>query len=245
MDDMDDLVESVRSLMSSTRRLSEFFQDSESRVRRGFDGVRQDVEDIVQRLAGIEVQLTDIRDLSLVRVRDHSPGLPVVASTADRTIPTLNLSMDMILDVYSSAPVLLEPFTRPCSLTARTLTGVIDSVELEVTANATTWVLETTEAVWLLIPRPGFLERRHQVQSLERLFEIHGGNDLPVTLQLVRPAVLESVVAGQRWQLIEKGLLDSNPDPTKVSIGERLSQIEHRLSAFEEATDTSLNQVQK
>ena len=94
MDDMDDLVESVRSLMSSTRRLSDFFEDSESRVRRGFEGVGQDVEDIVQRLAAIEVQLTDIRDLSLVRVREHLPGLPFLASTADRMIPTLNLPMD-------------------------------------------------------------------------------------------------------------------------------------------------------
>jgi hypothetical protein len=101
-----------------------------------------------------------------------------------------------------------------------------------------TWVLETAESNWLLIPRPGLLERRHQIQSLERLFDIQGTEHFPATLQLVKPAVLEAVVSGQRWQLVERGVLDQNADPTKVSISERLRLLELRMSLLEKPPET-------
>ena len=148
-------------------------------------------------------------------------------------IPALNLPLETILYVYISAPILLEPFSRPCVLSARTLNDQTDSVELEVTAHAMTWVVETAHLGWLLIPRPGMLERAHQLQSLRRLFEINGGENLPATVQLLRPAVLESVILGQKWQLVEPGILDATPDPTQVSFGERLLKIEDRLAALE------------
>jgi hypothetical protein len=148
------------------------------------------------------------------------------------------LPIETILDVYVNAPVLLEPFSRPCAVSARTLTGQTDSVELEVTAHAMTWVIETGDLGWLLVPRPGMLERTHQLQSLARLFEINGADCLPVALQLRRPAVLESVVLGQRWQLVEQGILDANPDPTQVSLRERFLKIEDRVAKLEKKMST-------
>jgi hypothetical protein len=238
MDDMDRLIETVRFLTASTRKLSDSFQDSEARVRRGFSDVGGDVEELERRLAAIEAQLLGISDLSLSLQRERTPDLPVVAATADRAIPALNLPLETILDVYASAPILLEPFSRPCALSARTLNDQTDSVELEVTAYAMTWVIETGDLGWLLIPRPGMLERTHQLQSLKRLFEINGGDCLPATLQLLRPAILESVVLGQKWQLVEPGTLDASPDPTQVSFGERLLKIENRLAALEQKGDS-------
>ena len=236
MDDIDRLIETVRFLTASTRKLSDSFQDSEARVRRGFTDVGGDVEELERRLAAIEAQLLGISDLSLSLNRERAPELPVDATT-DRVIPTLNLPLETILDVYVSAPVLLEPFSRPCALSARTLNDQTDSVELEVTAHAMTWVIETADLGWLLIPRPGMLERTHQLQSLKRLFVINGGESLPAILQLLRPAVLASVVLGQKWQLVEPGILDARPDPTQVSFGERLIKIEDRLAALEQSED--------
>jgi hypothetical protein len=245
MDELDKYVETVRFLMSSTRKLSEAFQESEARVRRGFGDVASDVEDIERRLANVEAQLTNVRDLSLGLQREQTTELPVAPATAQQVIPALNLPVEMIVEVYASAPALLEPFSRPCSVTARTLNGESHSIELEVTTQGNTWSLETAESDWLLIPRPGMLERRHQIQSLERLFIVHGGEALPATIQLVRPAVLESVVAGHRWQLAEKGLLDATPDPTKVSLAGQLSRIEKRLSALEGSAQACPTQEQK
>lgn len=238
MDDIDRLINTVRFLTSSTRKLSDSFQDSEARVRRGFTEVGGDVEELERRLAAIEAQLLVISDLSLSLQRERAPDLPVVDATSDRVIPALNLALETILDVYVSAPVLLEPFSRPCALSARTLNDQSDSVELELTAHAMTWVIETADLGWLLIPRPGLLERTHQLQSLRRLFEIKGGENLPATLQLLRPAVLESVVLGQKWQLLEPGFLDARPDPTQVSFVERLIKIEDRLAALERSGDS-------
>jgi hypothetical protein len=234
MDDLDKLVETIRFLMASTRKLSDSFQESESRVRRGFSDVAEDVEEIEQRLAVVEAQLVGIRDQALSLHRQHQPGLPVVETSTDRVIPALNLPLEKIIDVYVSAPILLEPFSRPCSLTAKTLNGETASIELEVTTQAMTWVLETSDLGWLLIPRPGLLERAHQLQSLQRLFNVKGSDYLPSQLQLLRPALLESVVLGQKWQLIEPGILDANPDPTQVSFGERLSKIEERIAFLEQ-----------
>jgi hypothetical protein len=238
MDDMDRLVENMRFLAASTRKLSDSFQDAEARVRRGFSDVAGDVEELERRLAAVESQLLGISDLSISLQRERSPELPPVEATADRLIPALNLPLETILDVYISAPVLLEPFSRPCALSARTLNDQTDSVELEVTAHAMTWVIETADLGWLLIPRPGMLERTHQLQSLRRLFRINGGESLPATLQLLRPAVLESVVFGQKWQLVEPGILDARPDATQVSFGERLIKIEDRLAALEQSGDS-------
>jgi len=237
MDDVGRLIETVRFLTASTRKLSDSFQESEARVRRGFSDVGADVEELERRLNAIEAQLLGISDLSLSLQRERAPELPVIDRTADRVIPALNLPLETILDVYVSAPVLLEPFSRPCALSARTLNDQTDSVELEVTAHAVTWVIETADLGWLLIPRPGMLERTHQLQFLRRLFVINGGESLPAILQLLRPAVLESVVLGRKWQLVEPGILDSRPDPTQVSFGERLIRIEDRLGALEQSGD--------
>jgi hypothetical protein len=234
MDNLDKLVETVRFLMASTRKLSDSFQESEARVRRGFSEVAEDVDEIEKRLAAVEAQLVGIRDQALSLHRQRLPELPVVETDTDRAIPALNLPLETILDVYASAPILLEPFSRPCALTAKTLNGETASIELEVSPQALTWVLEANELGWLLIPRPGVLERVHQLRSLQRLFEIKGGDCLPVQLQLLRPALLDSVVLGQKWQLVELGILDVNPDPTKVSFAERFSKIEERLVALEQ-----------
>jgi hypothetical protein len=241
MDDMDKLVETVRFLAASARKLSDSFQDSESRVRRGFSEVAGDVEELDRRLAAVETQLLGISDLSLSLQRERGPELPVVDATIDRIIPALNLPLETILDVYASAPILLEPFSRPCALSARTLNDQTDSVELEVTAYAMTWVIETGDLRWVLIPRPGMLERTHQLQSLKRLFQINGGDSLPATLQLRRPAILESIVLGQKWQLVKPGILDASPDPTRVPFGERLLQIENRLATLEQGGNSGVS----
>ena len=220
MEQYDRLVETVRFLMASTKKLSDALQDSQKRVRSSFENVARDVEEIERRLAWAEEVLVEQRDISLVVHRTSTPELPAGQSSSSRIIPVLNLSVEMIADIYLSAPVLLEPFSRPCSLTARTLNGETDVIELEVASRAMTWVLEIAEANWLLIPRPGLLERQHQIQSLERLFDIKGTGHFPATLQLVKPAVLEAVVSGQRWQLVERGVLDQNADPTKISMSE-------------------------
>ena len=203
-------------------------------MRRGFSDVAGDVEELERRLAAVESQLLGISDLSISLQRERSPELPPVEATADRLIPALNLPFETILDVYISAPVLLEPFSRPCAVSARTLTDQTDSVELEISAHAMTWVIETGDLGWLLIPRPGMLERTHQLQSLTRLFVIDGADCLPAALQLRRPALLESVVLGQKWQLVEKGILDANPDPTQVSLNERFLKIENRVATLEQ-----------
>lgn len=70
-------------------------------------------------------------DLSLSVQRERAPELPVDDATANRVIPALNLPLETILDVYVSAPIQLEPFSRLCALTARALNDQTDSVELE------------------------------------------------------------------------------------------------------------------
>jgi hypothetical protein len=107
MDQFDRLVETVRFLMASTKKLSDAFQDSENRVRSSFDNVAKDVEEIERRLECVEEQLVEQRDISLVAHRSSSPELPTAQSSSSRIIPALNISVDVIADIYLSAPALL------------------------------------------------------------------------------------------------------------------------------------------
>lgn len=84
--------------------------------------------------------------------------------------PALNLPVDGLRDVYRNTPSLLQPFSRSCSVSARTLSGSIPEQELEVLAQGTSWIIELNDGEWVLLPRPGILKRQRQMESLRRLF---------------------------------------------------------------------------
>ena len=152
--------------------------------------------------------------------RGQAPTLPDEPATAEHVIPVLNLPDETIIEVCTAALVLMEPFSRSSDATVRILNCETDAIELEVTTHGNTGLIQSVS---------------QQLQSLEGLFVVNGTQPLSSTLQLIRSALLEPVVAGCRWQLAEKGLLDASPDPTRVSIAGQLAKLEERLSALEGA----------
>lgn len=245
----DKVVETIKFLLTSVKKLSDTFVDSENKVKRGFDGVARDVEELRHRLAWLERVLEErssavdssaqggdqtINSGSQVNRRGEvEPQLPIVHGTEEFRVPVLNLPVETIVEVYANTPILLEPFSRPCSLTGRTLSGEIDEVELEMFTQGSTWVVESQPDGWLLIPRPGSLERKTSLQSLERLYVIEGVRQLPAMLHLIRPAQLSAVEVGRRWQLQSKGELSISPDPLRVGLVERMAALEQRLVFLE------------
>lgn len=228
------LVESIKYLLSSVKKLTDSFVAMEKRVTLSFENLAADVDNLLERIELLEKKSIDLRDGdSLTGRPPRTTELPVSPETKEHLVPRLNLPLDGILDVYSTTPMLLEPFSRPCSVTGRTLSGEIDEVELEVFTQGTTWAVESLEGAWLLVPRPGSLERRTQLETLERLYTIEGVKELPVLLQLIEPAKAVVVQHGRRWQLSQKGRLSVNPDPLRVSIDERLLNLEDRLAKLE------------
>lgn len=239
----DKVVETIKFLLTSVKKLSDTFVESEGKVKRGFNGVATDMEEMRQRLDWLEQELearSDNGERSSLggsgqgaRMAVVETQLPVVEGTSEFRFPVLNLPLETIVEVYANTPILLEPFSRACSLTGRTLSGEIDALELELFAQGSTWVLQNQTGGWLLIPRPGSLERKTSLQSLERLYVISGVKQLPALLHLIRPAQLDAVVAGRRWQLREKGQLSVSPDPLRVGLSERMASLEQRLALLE------------
>lgn len=228
------LVESIKYLLSSVKKLTDSFVALEKRVTFSFKNLAADVDNLLDRIELLEKKLIDLRDGNPpTGLPTSRTELPVNPETKEQLVPRLNLPLGGILDVYATTPTLLEPFSRPCSVTGRTLSGEIDEVELEVFNQGTTWALESLEGAWLLVPRPGSLERRTQLETLERLYTIEGVKELPVLLQLIEPAKAVAVQHGQRWQLSQKGRLSVNPDPLRVSMDERLLNLEDRLAKLE------------
>ena len=228
------LVESIKYLLSSVKKLTDSFVAMEKRVTLSFENLAADVDNLLERIELLEKKSIDLRDGdSLTGRPPRTTELPVSPETREQLVPRLNLPLDGILDVYATTPMLLEPFSRPCSVTGRTLSGEIDEVELEVFTQGTTWAVESLEGAWLLVPRPGSLERRTQLETLERLYTIEGVKELPVLLQLIAPAKAVVVQHGRRWQLSHKGRLSVNPDPLRVSMDERLLNLEERLAKLE------------
>ena len=235
----DKILETIKFLLTSVKKLSDTYVDFEGKTKRGFDGVRSDVDELRRRLEWLERQWEERAGTSEgesegLRAPALETQLPVVPGSDKFRVPILNLSVETILEVYANTPILLEPFSRPCSLTGRTLSGEIEAVELEVFAHGSTWVVESQPGGWLLFPRPGSLERKISLQSLERLYAIEGVRQPPVLLHLVRPALLDAVEVGKRWQLQEKGQLSVSPDPLRVGLTDRMAKMEQRLVQLEE-----------
>lgn len=230
----DKIVQSIKFLLKSVKQLSDRFLQADAKQNQAMAAIHGDLSDLRERMEHLGgSQLEAAPTSSFVGGRQTPPELPVRPDTANRLIPALNLSVTAILDVYANTPVLLEPFARPCGVSGRTLSGEIEAVELETFAQGTTWALETLDSGWLLVPRPGTLERVIQLQTLERLYDVDGSRDLPALLHLIRPASAQSVVFGRRWQLKTKGVLSTTADPLKSNPWARLAQLEERLVKLE------------
>lgn len=230
----DKIVQSIKFLLKSVKQLSDRFLQADTKQNQAINAIHGDLSDLRERMEQLgRSQPEGVATSSPIGGRSSTPELPVRPDTASRLIPALNLSLEAILDVYANTPVLLEPFARPCGVSGRTLSGEIEAVELESFAQGTTWALETLDDGWLLVPRPGILERITQLQTLERLYDVDGSRDLPAVLHLIRPALTESVVFGRRWQLKAKGVLSTTADPLKASPWARLAQLEQRLAKLE------------
>ena len=139
------------------------------------------------------------------------------------------------MEIYRNTPSLLQPFARSCSISGRTLSGMITEVEIEIFVQGTTWIIETIEGEWLLLPKPGLLSRPSQYQSLERLFEIEKHAKLPAELELLKPGLASVVEHGRRWFLASKGSVGLQPDPLKHSLERRLRILESRLKILEDS----------
>lgn len=230
--DADKLIDSVKFLLKSVRQLSDRFIENNEKITRSFEGVREDVGDLVGRIEKLETELLNLRDQALmaVDVNRRAPELPVRSDQKDLLIPALNLPLDAIVDVYRNTPALLQPFARACSVSGRTLSGAISEVELEVFAQGATWIIETQDADWLLLPRPGMLQRQTQVESLGRLFVLEVESPLPAELELLRPGMATVVEHGRRWYLKDKGAIGVHSDPLQRSIDMRIRLLEQKLS---------------
>lgn len=232
----DKAVESIRFLLSSVSKLSERFLDTNDSTQRSFDHVRQDIDDLIKRLGRIEADLVNWRDKTLLGdeiSKQRSLDLPVKAEHEKLLIPPLNLPIEGIVDAYRITPALLQPFARPCSVSARTLNGTIVDVEIEVFAQGIGWMIETQDGEWLLLPRPGLLKRRSQYKSLERLFQLEAEPEVPAELELLKPGRARVIEHGRRWYLSDKGRLGVHSDPLQQSLENRLRRMEERLKILE------------
>jgi len=228
----DKLIDSVKFLLKSVRKLSDRFVEANDGIARSFESVGGDVDDLSERIKKLEAELLNLRDQELIAVNGNQrpPELPVRADQRDLMIPALNLPFDALLDVYRNTPALLQPFARACSVSGRTLSGSIPEVELEVFAQGATWMIETQDGDWVLLPRPGMLQRQTQVESLGRLFELDVEDPLPAELELLRPGMATVIEHGRRWYLKEKGLIGVHSDPLQRSMEQRIRLLEQKLS---------------
>ncbi len=228
----DTLVESVKFLLKSVRELSDRVVESNQGISKTFGNVWKDINEIQETLAKIENELGDAVDQQLLSAESQrrSIELPVKEEHKDLLIPALNLPLEGLLDAYQNSPALLQPFARPCSVSGRTLGGEISEVELEVFAQGTSWMIETQDGDWILVPRPGMLQRRALVEGLRRLFEIAVEGALPAEVELLKAATATVIEHGRRWYLKEKGEIGIQTDPLKRSLEQRLCMLEQKVN---------------
>lgn len=230
--DAEQLSESVRFLLTSIRQISDRMVDSNEGITRSFERVCADISALAERVENLERDYLVLRDKELISCDSslRKSELPIRPDQQGMIIPALNLPVDGLLDVYRNTPSLLQPFSRSCSVSARTLSGSIPELELEVFAQGTSWIIELNDGEWVLLPRPGILKRQRQVESLGRLFKIEVESPLPAEIELLKPGVATVVEHGRRWYLKEKGSIGAISDPTQRSMESRISYLEKQLS---------------
>ena len=233
MDD-DRLVETLEFLVRSLRQLSDRFLENNEKLSRSFEAVRSDIDDLSLRLEAIERECLALRDRELLAAQaELTPiSLPVASGREEQVIPALNLPIEGLLDAYRSAPALLQPFARPCSVSGRGLSGAMKEVELEAFAQGSTWMIELEGGSWQLLPRPGVLSRQSQWQSLQRFFDLSGPEAGPAALELLQPAEAIAVEHGRRWLLSARGRIGLQADPLQRSLEQRLQALEQALAAY-------------
>jgi len=232
--DLEKIVDSVKFTLKSVRQLSDRFVEVNDNTARSFESVRQDIDELAGRIERLEAELANLCDQRLIAAsaNSRSVDLPVSQEARAQLIPVLNLSISALLDVYRNTPSLLQPFARPCSLTGRTLSGSISEIELEVFAQGTSWMIELQDGEWVLLPRPGMLQRQTQVESLSRLFDIEAEAPLPGELELLRAGMATVVEHGRRWYLKERGAIGILSDPLQHSMEQRLRLLEEKMKAY-------------
>ena len=228
----DKLVESVKFLLRSVRDLSDRFVESNQGISKTFESVYADIRSIQEQLDEVKLAVDNAIDEQLLSSDGNriNRELPVKEDDKQHRIPTLNMPLEGLLDVYRNTPALLQPFARPCSISGKTLSGEISEIELEVFAQGTTWVIETQDGEWVLVPRPGMLQRQKQVEGLGRLFEIAVDGVLPAEVELLKAGSATVIEHGRRWYLKHKGEIGLQSDPLQRSLEQRLALIEKKLS---------------
>lgn len=239
--DSDKIVESVKFLLKSVRQLSDRFVEANEGISTTFDNVMSDVKELKTRLQSLDEGFADIRDQQLISGEGSrgAPELPTSAEQRDKVFPVLNLPNEAVLDVYRNTPALLEPFARPCSVSGKTLSGELDEVELETFAQGTTWAIELQNGDWVLVPRPGMLQRQTQLDGLSRIFNVVDEAVLPAEVDLLSFSTATVVEHGRRWYLKEKGDIGVLSNPLEQSLETRLRRIEDQLGLRQNSSGNS------
>ena len=225
------IVESVKFLLKSVQQLSDRFVASNQ-------GISSTFEEMMKRLSKLEERLGDIQDEYLLdsSITRRQPELPVAEFSNSRFVHILNVPEDSVLDIYRSTPALLEPFARPCSLSGKTLSGEIDQIELEVFAQGAIWIIELQNGAWVLVPRPGTLERQTQIDGLARIFDLDTQGELPANIDMLTFATATVIEHGARWYLKDKGKIGIYTDPLSQSLENRLRAIENKIDLIQNST---------
>lgn len=219
----------------------DFLLESLLKVSDTVVSLRDRLQGLEERLQKLEQRQLDLEDQARLTRQSlpEKPVLPVQAGTEERPVPTLNLPLEKVLEVYQESSLLLAPFARPCALTARSLQGPPEPLELEIMAQGNYWVLELVDQSCWIVPRPGVLERPGQLPSLERLFSIDQRRPLPAELQVLTPARALASEQGRRWILQECGMLTMQLDPLRQPLVRQLAELQDRLGRLEQAERSS------
>ena len=229
--DSDKLIDSVKFLLKSVQQISDRFVEANQGISATFDKVYVDTNEAKTRLEKLEKGINEMRDQQLVNGSSSraAPDLPMKLDQNEKVFPALNLPSESVLDVYRNTPALLEPFARPCSVSGKTLSGEVKEIELEVFVQGTTWIIELQNGDWVLVPRPGTLQRQTQLEGLGRIFNVKNENGLPAEIELLSLSTATVVEHGRRWYLKNKGDIGIQSNPLQRSLEQRLRKIEDQL----------------
>ena len=230
------IVESVKFLLKSVQQLSDRFVASNQ-------GISLTIEKLVKRIGKIEEQFENMRDEYLLGspMTRRPPELPVSESSRSRLVHILNVAEDSVMDIYRNTPALLEPFARPCSLSAKTLSGEIDKIELEAFAKGAHG-LSNYRMVHGSLSLAQLFAAQTQIDGLAQIFKLDFQGELPANIDMLTFATATVIEHGVRWHLKDKGQIGVHTDPLSQSLENRLRDIEQKIDLIQNSTADQSNE---
>lgn len=189
--------------------------DENSSISKYLEPIYQKIQELNQRIENLE---------------KSSQKVIVTGGYVNQLPKPIAISEKKLINLYNYAPQILREYAVPVSVTAETYHKKIEKTDLEYSINGYYWVVLSEQNFsknYYLFPNGDKKINFHRLENqIESLFTINGNiSTQDHNFHLEKPAQIDILPSGNRWQLTKKGIIDIEEESTVKELLLELAKI--------------------